>query len=108
MKNEADLEQELRRALARVEPEKDFSAVLYSRSHLGFWKESRGMMALAAGLVFLLLIPIGALQYQAYEARQRRGEEARDQLITALRITRNKLQKTRQIVVRELNRRNSL
>ena len=105
MNNDPDLEQELRRALARVEPAKDFSAVVYSRSPVGSWKQPRGIMALAAALVFMLLIPMAVLQYQA---RQRRGEQARDQLITALRITGNKLQKTRQIVVRELNRRNSL
>jgi hypothetical protein len=92
------LERELRRALTRVEPDKDFSALFYSRSHVGFWKESKGMLALAAALVFMLLMPIGMLQYQA---RQRRGEEAREQLITALRITGSKLQKTRLMVVRE-------
>jgi hypothetical protein len=105
MSNDPDLEQELRRALARVEPGTDFSAMVYSRGPAGFWKQRRGMMALAAALVFMLLIPVAVLQYQA---RQRRGEQARDQLITALRITGNKLQKTRQIVVRELNRRHSL
>lgn len=95
------LERELRHALQRIEPERDFSAMLYSRSHTAFWKESRGMLALAAALVFMLLIPIGMLQYQA---RQRRGEEARAQLLTALRITGSKLQKTQRMVVRELNR----
>jgi hypothetical protein len=103
--DDADMESELRRALCRIEPDKDFSALVYSRSHVAFWKESRGMMALAAALVFMLLVPIGLLQYQA---RQRRGEEAREKLVTALRITGNKLQKTRQMVVRGLNRRNSL
>ena len=63
------------------------------------------MLALAAALIIMLLVPVGVLQYQA---RERRREEARAQLITALRITGNKLQKSRQMVVRELNRRNNL
>jgi hypothetical protein len=102
--NDQDLEQELRRALTRIEPGKDFSAMVYSRRPVRFWMESRGMLALAAGLVIMLLVPVGVLQYQA---RQHRREEARTQLMTALRITGNKLQRTRQMVVRG-NRRNSL
>lgn len=103
--NDDDLERALRQSLSRVEPDKDFSAMLYSRSHIGFWTQSRGMLALAAALVIMLWLPVAIMQYQA---RQRRGQEARAQLLTALRITENKLQKTRQMVVRELNRRNSL
>ena len=103
--NDEELERELRRALGRVEPEKDFSAMVYSRKPAAFWKGSRGMMALAAALVMMLLVPAGVIQYQA---RQRRGEEARDKLVTALRITGTKLERTRQMVVRGLNRRNSL
>jgi len=103
--DDADLERSLRQALARIEPGRDFSAISYSRPRVIFWPPSRTMLALAAGLVLLLLVPIGMLQYQA---RQRRGEQAREQLVTALRITESKLQKTRQMVVRELNRRNTL
>jgi hypothetical protein len=102
---DAELERALRRALGRIEPDKDFSAVPYSRKAERYWTQSRSMLALAAALVIMLLIPIGVLQYRA---RQRRGEEAREQLVTALRITGSKLQKTRQMVVRGLNRRNSL
>jgi hypothetical protein len=103
--NDEELERELSRALSRVEPDKDFSAIVYSRSHIGFWQQSRAMLALAAALVVMLLLPFGVVQYQA---RQRRGEEARDKLVKALRITEGKLQKTRQMVVRGLNRRNNL
>jgi len=103
--NDADLERALRQALAPIEPGRDFSVIPYSRRRVIFWPPSRTMLALAAGLVLLLLVPIGVLQYQA---RQRRGEQAREQLVTALRITESKLQKTRQMVVRELNRRNTL
>jgi len=103
--NEQELERELRRALARIEPEKDFSAIVDSPRPIGFWTRSRPMLALAAALVLALLIPTSVIRYQA---RQRRAEEARAQLITALRITESKLQRTRQMVVRGLNRRNSL
>ncbi len=103
--DDATLEQELRRALSRIEPDKDFSALVYSPRPVAFWKQSRYLLAMAASLVFMLLLPVGVLQYQA---RQRRGEEARDKLVTALRITNSKLQKTRQMVVRGLNRRSSL
>lgn len=103
--NDQELEQELRRALGRIEPGKDFSALVYSRPPVTFWSRSRGMMALAAALILMLLVPAAVLQYQA---RERRGREARDQLITALRITGSKLQKTRQMVERNLNRRNNL
>ena len=63
------------------------------------------LLALAAALLLAIMIPAGVIRYQA---RQRRGEEAREKLVTALRITRSKLQKTRQMVVRGLNRRNSI
>jgi hypothetical protein len=105
MMNDQELESELRRALSRIEPDKDFSAMVYSRQAAGFWTRSRGVPALAAALVIMLLVPAGVVQYQA---RQRRGEEAREKLVTALRITESKLQKTRQMVVRGLNRRKSL
>jgi hypothetical protein len=105
IENDADLERALRQALSRIEPERDFSMMAYSRSNMRFWPPSRAVWALAAALVFMLLVPIGVLQYQA---RQRRGEEAREKLVTALRFTGSKLQKTRQLVVRELNRRNNL
>ena len=99
------LERELRRALARREPAKDFSTLVYSRPETRFWTRSRGLLALAAALLVMLLVPVEILRYQA---RQQRAEEASRQLVTALRITGSKLQKTRQMVVRGLNRRNSL
>jgi hypothetical protein len=103
--NDEQLEQELRQALRRMEPERDFSALPYSRRRVTLWPPSRTMLAWAAVLVLALLIPLGVT---GYRARQKRGEEARQQLITAMRITGSKLQKSRQMVVRGLNRRNNL
>jgi len=105
MNDDAELERALRHALRRIEPERDFSALVYSRGSATSWTRSRTMLALAAVIILMLLVPAGVVRYQA---RQRRGEEAREKLITAFRITGSKLQKTRQMVVRELNRRNSL
>ena len=99
------LERELRSALARREPLKDFSAIVYSRPETRFWTRSRGLLALAAALIVMLLVPAGIFEHRA---RQQRAQEASRQLVTALRITESKLQKTRQMVVRSLNRRNSL
>jgi hypothetical protein len=58
-------------------------------------------MALAAAIVLMVLFPV-------YHARQRRREEARAELMQALRITQSKLQKTRQMVIRQLDRRNTI
>jgi hypothetical protein len=107
--NNDELERELRNALRRVEPERDFSAMVYAPvsapRRISFWPPSRTLLALAATVLLAVLIP---LSISRYEARQKRAEEARTQLVTALRITETKLQKTRQMVIRQLNRRNSL
>lgn len=105
--NDHELEMELRKALSRVEPGRDFSAMSYSRREAHFWTRSRGWLALAAVLVLALLLPEGVIRYQARQ-KQREGEAAREKLVTALRITGAKLQKTRQMVVHGLNRRDNL
>lgn len=97
---EFDIERELRRALRPVEPSKDFSARFVARRPAVF------RLAIAASLIVFLLVPIGVMEERALE--RRRGEKARDELITALRITGKTLQKTRQQVVRQLNRRGSI
>lgn len=103
--NDQELEIELRKALGRIEPGKDFSALVYERRGGSVWMRPRVLLALAAGLILALVVP-WAMRYQA---RQRQAEEARKELVTALRITGSKLQKTRQMVVHGLsNRRNSI
>ena len=100
MPDDFDLELELRRALCRVEPERDFSALSYSA-----WHRPSRLMALAAAIVLMVLLPVGAMEYRA---RQQRREQARADLIKALSITRDKLLKTRQMLVRQLDRRNAI
>jgi hypothetical protein len=103
--DELDLELELRRAFARIEPERDFSAIPYTRRAPVLWMRSRTILALAAAALIALLIPAGVLRHRA---EQRRAEEARKELVTALRFTGSKLHKTREMVARGLNRRNGL
>jgi hypothetical protein len=100
-----DLESELRQALRRIEPEKDFSTLSYSRNRVTWWPPSRGLLALAAAIILMVLLPVEALQYRA---RERRREEAGANLIKALQFTQSKLQKSRQMVVRQLDRRNAI
>jgi hypothetical protein len=105
--DDIDLDLELRQALRRVEPSRDFSALSYALQSTAprGWTSSRGLLALAAAIVLMVSLPAGVVQYQA---RQQRREEARADLIKALRITRSKLEKTQQMVVRQLDRRNTL
>jgi sensor domain CHASE-containing protein len=97
-----DLERELRQALRRIEPQRDFSTLTYSRNR---WTPSRSLLALAAAIILMIALPVEVGQYQA---RRQRREEARADVIQALRITQSKLEKTRQMVVRQLDRRNAL
>ena len=108
--DELDLELELRQALRRIEPQRDFAALSYAMSYAPSyvprrWQTHRRLLALAAAIILMISLPIGVIRYQA---RQQRREEARADLIKALRITQSKLQKTRQMVVRQLDRRNTL
>ncbi len=95
-----DLELELRQALRRIEPRRDFSRDSYSRP--SSWNR---VLAFAAAIILMISLPVGVLQYQA---RQERRRQAGANLIKALQITQSKLQKTRQMVVRQLDRRNAI
>ena len=106
MPEEFDVERDLRRALHPVDPTKEFSAQFVARRPVAFWKRPVGRLAIAASLIVFLLVPAGVMEERARE--RRRGEKARDELITALHITGKTLQKTRQRVVRQLNRRGSI
>jgi len=99
--DDRDLELELRQALRRIEPGKDFSALQYSRSPVRW----RRLIALAAALILMAALPVGVIQYQA---RQHRREEARADVIKALQITQSKIEKTRQMIARHLDRRNTI
>jgi hypothetical protein len=101
-----EMELELRQALKRIEPGKDFSVLSYAqRRWPGGWAPFRRLLALAAAMILMISLSVGVVQYQA---RQQRREEARAELIQALQFTQSKLQRTRQMVARQLDRRNTL
>lgn len=98
-------EEELKRALARREPSEDFAGRVLARVQQGesakprrSWFRLPRMWALAAAMA-LLLLPGGAgFLYQRHE-RSVRGEQAKQQLLLALRIAGSKLHETQQHVM---------
>lgn len=94
MKN---LEDELRNALKRKQPPEGFAERVIQKAAeepRGSWFEvftKRGLRWAAAGAVCLVMAVVGARYFQEYEAHVQ-GEEAKEQLMQALRITADKLQ----------------
>jgi len=89
-----NLEDELRSALRREPSPPEFRAKVMARvPHSRSW-----MMPIAAVLAFAALVPVGAFEYRQRE--QARAIKARNDLALALRITRAKLQQTRDRVHR--------
>jgi hypothetical protein len=74
------LEQQLKQALARVDPPPGFAARVGAAARPPAWRGS----ALAAGLV---LLTVGS----GVAWRQHQGQVAREQVMTAMRITAGKL-----------------
>lgn len=118
-----NLERELREALRREPAPADFAARLLAKTgalpgatsraikpggktlHLGWhfgrrrpWWRRRSTLALAAALVLALLVPTELAEYRRRE--QQRGIEARDQLITALTITKVQLRHAKEQIRR--------
>lgn len=85
------LEEELKQALARMEPPAGFPARVLAAARPAPW---RHYGALAAGL--MILMAGGGMAY-----RQHQGEEAKRQVMTAMRITAGKLNRI-QAHVREV------
>jgi hypothetical protein len=103
----SDFEKQLARALARQEPAADFTARTLAAAERrkcvpAGWKRwlshSRiRMLRLAPALTALLLVGSGA--YFAQHQRVERGEAAKRQLMTAMRIAGEKLYTTEQQVI---------
>jgi hypothetical protein len=100
-------EDELRRALRRVEPPSGFadrviamaaSGVAPRRARLSGWAAAR----LAAAAVLAVAIAGGVIWYRG-EQRRQAGEEARRQVLLSLRIAGEKLQLVRALVNAEPN-----
>lgn len=92
---------ELRRALARVEPPAGFADRVMDRiprTRRATWLPRSWMAAAAAGLIAV----IGAGSWEYHRAREQRAtaEQAKAELIFALKVTSAKLQATRSKVLR--------
>lgn len=109
MIEEDRIEQELRDALHREQPPLGFAERVLARVHaedaapVGFWQSLFDFMRLprfkvAMATALFVLVLGGTWQYRRYEQERKAGEAAREQLLLALRITGNKLQRAQQKV----------
>jgi hypothetical protein len=84
----SSLEDDLRRSLRREEPSAGFTQRVLDKARRPWWATAGARIAIAA----VLLVGIG-LGVRSRE-EQRRGEQARDQLLLALRLAGGKLNQT--------------
>lgn len=109
MIEEDRIEEELRNALRREQPPLGFAERVLARvqaenaAPVGFWQSLFGCIRLprfkvAMATALFLLVLGGTWQYRRYEAERQAGEAAREQLLLALQITGNKLQRAQQKV----------
>jgi hypothetical protein len=99
-----NIEDQLREALQREPAPADFKrkvlgAIPAKKSTQTFWWERRVLLAIAVALVVAALVPI-----RVAEQRHRRGVMARDQLLTALRVTNTTLRHTKQMIHKNTRR----
>ncbi len=98
------LEETLKQALRREEPPYGFTQRVLTRAaspapRPGPWAWLRWALAAAVPLVLLLTV-----QYNAERRRRAEGELAKTQMLTALRITADKLEYAREKVLRVTSR----
>jgi len=99
-----NIEDRLRQALEREAAPADFKrkvmqAVPAKKNVSLFWWNRRLSLALAFAVVLAAVVPAVIV-----ENRHRRGIEARDQLLTALRVTNTTLRHTKQMIHRNTRR----
>ncbi len=106
-------EEALKQALRRQEPPEGFAARVLSRvaqppARPGLWENFRGRLRLpalrwsaAAAVVLLLMFSV---QYAAEQRRRAEGERARQQVLTAVKITADKLDYARNKVLQATSR----
>ena len=85
-----NLEHELKLALRRKEPARDFSRAFAAKPSPRRWRMPLGI---AAGVAMFALIPYGL-----YERRQAEGREAKQRLIVALELAGSKVLKTQKLL----------
>jgi hypothetical protein len=93
-----NLENELRAALRREPAPRDFAARLLSKTVLSktrmpLWRRP-AMLALAAAVVLAALIPSASFEY--HQRQHQRALRAKDQLMTALSITKVQLRQAKE------------
>ncbi|MGA3040907.1 MAG: hypothetical protein ABSF54_09000 [Bryobacteraceae bacterium] len=102
----APLEDELRSALRRREPSPDFTERVLARVAAQLVRRqprvSQPWVRWVAGIAAALLLSAGGLEYRHY-----RGEQAKDQLLLAVRIAGSKLNKAQRKVQMVTHRSNS-
>lgn len=106
-------EEALRQALRRQEPPEGFAAGVLRRAaqpaaRPGLWESVRSWLSLpalrwsaAAAMVLLLMFSV---QHAAEQRRRAEGERARQQVLTAVKITAGKLDYARNKVLRATSR----
>jgi hypothetical protein len=89
-----DLDAELRRMLGRREPPPGFTERVLRRSEWvpGAVTTRRSLLVRWAAAAALVAAVAGGLEYRARRQEQAAGQAAKEQVIQALQIARNKLQ----------------
>ncbi len=96
-----DLERNLKEALRRKEPSADFTARVMARlpeERASFWSAWFGMPALrwAGAVAIVIILGSSGFFYREHQLELKRGREARQQVMLALKITGTKLQVAQQ------------
>jgi len=99
-----NIEDQLREALKREPASADFKRKVMQRVPARntapiFWWKRRMSFALASALALAALVPVAVV-----EQRHRRGAEAREKLLTALRVTNATLRHTKEMIHRNTRR----
>jgi hypothetical protein len=102
----ASLEDELRSALRRREPQPDFAERVLARVAAApvsrMSRVSQPWVRWVAAIAAALLLAVGGLEYRQYQ-----GERAKDQVLLAMRIAGSKLNKAQKKVQMLAHRSNS-
>ncbi|MDQ6699128.1 MAG: hypothetical protein M3Z36_02955 [Acidobacteriota bacterium] len=85
-----NLEDELKGALRREEPARDFSLAFAAKPGRVRWRIPLGV---AAALTLLAIVPYGI-----YERRQAEGREAKQRLVIALEVAGSKVLRTQKLL----------
>ncbi len=96
-----NIEDQLREALKREPAPADFKRKVMRAlpAKKNFWWKRRVSLALATALGVAAIIPVAVM-----EQRQRRGEEAREQLLRALQVTNATLRHTKEMIQKNTRR----